>query len=473
MRDGVRDASIYESSDQQRVGSSMGMRKFMACFGSFLGGIAAFFILKFFAKTNQSTVFSVMYFSTIIPVSISMFILVFYVKDLFQEKYKNQTKIEDEEFIVPSRNIIPGNLLISSLVALGIGIFLQRILSTIVNSFQWGTTQLLNIYLSTGASWMIKLKTIIYSFWTQLPYQATAIKVLSIVAIAMLVMELFFVKIYPNFFDKDSQRRNIFIWLNFIVFQMFGFLLTLCWSSLSPSFSIITALKMTFFQYGLNATIIIPLIILFRLVFYALYKKMQPTLEYYSKDLVKYDKIITLTFILAFSKYSDIFVFKHVIESCGWNVMYTPLLYAVLYLIFGIFAYILGRLSDGFLQKYSMFLLVTVNIVFNIVAATLNITHPMLRGFFSIIALISYGAYVGLTDSVLVSLVSKAIPVDRLLGTLLGLFYLLIGVGNTCASYFIGTVFVSTTQAYKMAVIPSILGFLFVLWNRKTLQENN
>jgi hypothetical protein len=92
-----------------------------------------------------------------------------------------------------------------------------------------------------------------------------------------------------------------------------------------------------------------------------------------------------------------------------------------------------------------------------------------LGGFMS---LIFYAVYVGFMDCVLVSIVSKSIPMDGLLATLLGLFYLLIGVGNTCASYMMGTVFHNATDAYRFAIIPGIIGALYFIKNKKYFLSN-
>ena len=199
---------------------------------------------------------------------------------------------------------------------------------------------------------------------------------------------------------------------------------------------------------------------------------MQNTLEFYAPQLKKYDKMIILNFILAFSKYSDIFLFKHIIDCCHWDPKYSPLLFAFLYFIFGVFSYILGKLSDGFFKKYSLWILVFINLTFNIISGYLSWFPMTLKYILGISSLLFYGIYVGFVDCVLVSLVSKSIPANHLLATLLGLFYLLIGVGNTCASYLFGTVFGSAEIAYRYAIIPSILGLLYFLLNKSLLTKD-
>lgn len=443
MRDGVRDASIYESSSKKNIGHSLGLRKLMACLGSTFGGLFAYFVIKKFG--NNESLYYKMYFSTIIPVFISMGILIFFVKDIFNAQYKDKPK-ETVNFV--SDNQLPGA---------NIGSNLTSVLGGFISIF--GGLGLLN-----------QLNFWDISIISDLSLLKTICKGGSIFTIGLLILEIFLVKIYPNFFHKKTNHTYLFNMVNYGIMFFMGASLGQILLLLTQNNSMMVSLKSCFFDYGLNATVIILFILFFKWIFYRLYLEMQNTLEFYGDQLKKYDKIIILNLILSFSKYSDIFLFKHIIDCCHWDPTSGPLLFALLYFIFGVFSFILGKLSDGFFRKYSLGLLVTVNIVFNILAGYLNIL-PM-NYFFGIICLLLYGIYVGFIDCVLVSIVSQFIPSNRLLATLLGLFYLLIGVGNTCASYLFGTVFKTPLMAYKWAILPAAIGFIYYFYHRKDLSNN-
>lgn len=454
MRDGVRDASIYESSAKESTGTFLGLRKFMACLGSCFGGIFSFFMLKKYESNLSATLYAKMYFSTIIPVSFSMIILVFFVKDLFKEKYKNvKEKFLETDYVSP--NILLGNM-------------------NKINIFTW----FLGFMSMVGGLGLVNLLCQWnFNFTTNLSLLENIIKGLSIGIIGALIVEIILVKIYPIFFHKDSNNRIILKGINISLFALIGvlmgqiFLLTL--NNSLNFFDMIGAFKLTFFNYGFNGTVIIPFIMIFRWIFYILYLEMQNTLEFYSDKLKKYDKLMILNFILAFSKYSDIFLFQHITSTCHWSLKYGALLFAFLYFVFGVFAYVLGKLSDGFFKKYSIGLLVTVNISFNLITGFFNLLPLEYRYIFGIISLLFYGMYVGFVDSVLVSLVSKSIPVDKLLATLLGLFYLLIGVGNTCAAYFFGSIFKNPVIAYRYALIPSVIAIIFYIYHHKEFSSED
>jgi MFS family permease len=451
MRDGVRDASIYESSGKKSVGKSLGLRKLMACLGSTFGGIFAFILLKKFGSNLNPTLFAKMYFSTIIPVICSMFILIFFVKDLFKENHKND-KVNIFVTEYKSENILLGSMNKESFFSWILGFF------TIV-----GGLGLINVL----CKWNL-------SFIDNLFKLQSLTKILSLTMIASLIIEIILVKIYPNFFNKNHNRKEVLKGFNIANVYLLGFNMgQIFLILLNQGGSVSSIFSGCFLNYGLNGTVIVPFIMMFKWIFYKLYSAMQNALEFYAPQLKKYDKIIMLNLILAFSKYSDIFLFKHIIDSCGWDPQYNPLLFAFLYLVFGLFSYVLGKLSDGFFKKYSLWILVFVNLTFNIITGYLNYFPLTLKYVFGITSLLLYAIYVGFVDCVLVSFVSKSIPANHLLATLLGLFYLLIGVGNTCASYLFGTVFGTAEIAYKWAIVPGTLGLLFFLWNRNILTKED
>jgi MFS family permease len=506
MRDGVRDASIYESSGKTCVGRSLGLRKLMACLGSTFGGIFSFFMLRKFGDFPHPSLFAKMYFSTIIPVIISMFILIFFVKDLFKEKHKHDKKdifitdYQSENNLLGSTNKISlfswilgfggvfGSILIfkifhgccsSSMLWYMVGILVSLMIIllsrcgfnyNISNSFCSSILSIMAVVFNGAFCLILK-----YIGWNSLASLQSLVQFYSLVSIGTLILEIFLVKIYPQFFHKNSQRREALKVFNLVNLFLLGcsmsqVLLTLL--SNSGAMTLKEIIVDTFFKYGINGTVIVPFIMMFKWLFYKLYLAMQNTLEFYSPQLKKYDKMIILNFILAFSKYSDIFLFKHIIDCCHWDPKYSPLLFAFLYLIFGIFSYVLGKLSDGFFKKYSLWILVFINLSFNIISGYLSWFPMTLKYILGITSLLFYGIYVGFVDCVLVSLVSKSIPANHLLATLLGLFYLLIGVGNTCASYLFGTVFGTAEMAYRYAIIPGALGLLYFLWNRKILTKD-
>jgi MFS family permease len=440
MRDGVRDASIYESSSKKNIGHSLGLRKLMACLGSTFGGLFSFWIIRKYG--NLESLYYKMYFSTVIPVIISMFILIFFVKDLFKEKHKDKPK-EVINFVSP--NELPGAQTFYNFTSVVMGFITVFGGLGLLNQLNFWNIQIIN----------------------NLDLLKNIGKLSSIGIIFLLVVEIFLVKIYPKFFHKDSNNTELFNWINYFGMFFMGSILGQILLLMVNTHSFKHSLYLCFFHYGLNISVIIPFILFFKWIFYKLYLTMQDTLEFYSPQLKKYDKIIILNLILAFSKYSDIFLFKHIIDCCHWDSTYSPLLFALLYFIFGVFSFILGKLSDGFFKKYSLTMLVTVNILFNLLAGYLNIL-PM-NYFFGIVCLCLYGIYVGFIDCVLVSIVSQFIPSNHLLATLLGLFYLLIGVGNTCASYLFGTVFKTPLIAYRYAIIPASIGFLYYFYYKNEL----
>lgn len=427
-RDSVRDAAVAESSENQKRGQAFGMRKFLSCLGSTTGGVLTFLIfLKFGVRRS---IFQILFSTAVIPSTISVLILIFCFKDVFKETYKQEDKFHEEElinkyqtkYIMPKHNflilffsfLIP---MLLTLIAIKIGVISKHIIDF------------------------------------------RLIKPLTFGIPISLAIEVIFVQFFLSKFT--IFLRDMFKKINIFLFTIAG---------------IFMGRNLLYFHLNMTEVlisfIIIGSVLFLRLTFLSLYHRSQKKIEYYQKEIKSFNKILLVGFIMSFGKYSDVFVFKHMIDTLRVDPLYTPLIFSGFYLFFGIFSYILAKLSDKMKRRHVFYIAPVSLFFFNLMMTYLYHFSYTTQLIMCPIILAAYSIHMGSIECSFTSAITKIIKINAMKGTMLGLYNLFVSLGNSSAAYLISNVYPSIQTSYQIAMIPSILGFILLLMFSKVLDKD-
>jgi MFS family permease len=163
---------------------------------------------------------------------------------------------------------------------------------------------------------------------------------------------------------------------------------------------------------------------------------------------------------------SDAFLFLRA-QNLGVPTLVVPLLYLLMNVVYAVFAFPFGIISDKIGRKavllmgFAIFFIVYLGFAFASSALVLWVLFPV------------YGLYYGLTDGVSKALVSDLAP-PHLKATAFGTYYFVVGVVALPASLIAGTLWqtVGPTFAFLYGAFMAVAAFLiigfFVHSNRPT-----
>lgn len=476
-RDSVRDATIAESSKVSNRGLAFGLRKLLACLGSVSGGLLAFFFLR--QNIDSTKIYTYLYFGSLLPCTIAILIIIFGIKDFFKEKYDKKIALSSQEMMIEnyiSPNPLPIVKIMPMLYVLVlfciVGFFNNMILSRLLFGYFQIFYGVMNGLLFGLITRVIKMPVHLYSisFTSLVLYTLVSMK-FSIVLISKLFLGvgalcLFLEIIAVQFFLLKIKKKliDIFDGIYYICLTVLGFFI-------GHNFFYYMCSTVIYDYYNLIiTTILISVIILFRSIFFALYDKAQHKIAAYQDKIKDYNKLLFAGFLVSLGKYSEVFIFKHIVDTFKMNSYYTPLVFALYYGLFGVSSFYLSKLTDynrGNRGILFIFLAPVSLIFFNIFMASFNFYPKSILMTF--IALFIYSIHIGSIECSFLSSISKIIKVDSLKGTMLGLFYLFVSLGNACASYLIATTYPSITFAYGIGVIPACLSAIYIVYYRKSI----
>lgn len=172
-----------------------------------------------------------------------------------------------------------------------------------------------------------------------------------------------------------------------------------------------------------------------------------------------YWKIILLTVIFHLAHFGESYLVFRVVET-GLKTSFVPMVMLLFNLGQFFVSYPLGVLSDKISRRSVLFLG-----FFFMIAATLlmgNTTNLV----FILMGVLLWGAQMGTTQSILVSLISDTTP-QHIRGTAFGIFYSVLGICIWISSWFAGDIWEQYGHAtlFNISAIISLIscGFLFIL----------
>ncbi len=98
LRSAPKDALIANYGKKSQMGKTFGFHKTLDIAGELLGTVLLFLLLYFLGKSEE--IIRNIFYATIIPGAIALFIVIFFVKDAPKKKVKKEFKLTDQDKVV-------------------------------------------------------------------------------------------------------------------------------------------------------------------------------------------------------------------------------------------------------------------------------------------------------------------------------------------------------------------------------------